>query len=727
MPRKKYHRDRVYQIVGEPGPGSIAVGYVRYSSELQDPTTIATQKRRIQEFAEKKGWKIVRWYEEPEQSAKYEEIEQRPIFAQLLNEAGKQFQIVLCYMNSRWSRNVVVAFTSLTRLRQSRAWWATADGLWDIDKVQQDGFDVAFAVDTQINASYVRQLSKRTIDGKEDRARDGYHNGWVSFGYLPPEYPKAPDGAPSTWRPPRMPVRPDPATFPALVRIGELTAQGWSDSAIADELEGYLSRTSRYGERLLTKDTIAAIRRSWFPREFAPGCGHGTIETPSGELVEGKHQAAWPYELWQRMVEVKASQYHRTTKEAQKRSHEFSRIIVCAACLRPLRVTFGNVNRNFLPYYRDTSVERKLPCSVAEAGFYSVRSSLVVLQFGEILRSVELPMSWREAIAERCKAIANVDDDESKRTRKRRAELEEEQKRLINVYTKGYITEREMDEKMERIRTELFALPVLMAKDPQRATQETLSAGETLMRMADYWNEAAEEERRDMVWSLLNAEGLLYDLERHVIVGLKPRSAVLPVLALGLEATSMWEQREDSLWLREDYLPPKLDRGHPHLPSHPPALTPAQQEQAIMLIRQGMSLRKIAELLETSHESVRRFLKDQGITMQPSVQKLTDEQLEEAYELLRADVSFREVAEMFGISDASLARLAKRDGVVLRSRGEKLTPTQRRLTTEQRQEARELVQAGKSLRQTAKLFGVSRSALIRILKDGAKEEGESGE
>jgi len=39
------------------------------------------QQRRFQEFAEKKGWKIVRWYEEPEQSAKYEEIEERPVFA----------------------------------------------------------------------------------------------------------------------------------------------------------------------------------------------------------------------------------------------------------------------------------------------------------------------------------------------------------------------------------------------------------------------------------------------------------------------------------------------------------------------------------------------------------------------------------------------------------------------------------------------------------------------
>ena len=36
MLRHKYHRDRVYHLMGEPGPGSIAVGYVRYSSEMQD-------------------------------------------------------------------------------------------------------------------------------------------------------------------------------------------------------------------------------------------------------------------------------------------------------------------------------------------------------------------------------------------------------------------------------------------------------------------------------------------------------------------------------------------------------------------------------------------------------------------------------------------------------------------------------------------------------------------
>ena len=59
------------------------MGYVRYSSDMQRATTIATQKRSILPAGEARGWTHVGWYEEPEHSAKYEEIEQRPVFAQL--------------------------------------------------------------------------------------------------------------------------------------------------------------------------------------------------------------------------------------------------------------------------------------------------------------------------------------------------------------------------------------------------------------------------------------------------------------------------------------------------------------------------------------------------------------------------------------------------------------------------------------------------------------------
>jgi hypothetical protein len=65
--------------------------------------------------------------------------------------------------------------------------------------------------------------------------------------------------------------------------------------------------------------------------------------------------------------------------------------------------------------------------------------------------------------------------------------------------------------------------------------------------MASYWDEALPEERLDLdiVWSLLQLGGLLYDLERWAIVGLIPRLDMLHVLTLGLAAQR--ERRGDEL------------------------------------------------------------------------------------------------------------------------------------------------------------------------------------
>ena len=142
MPHQKRHLDRVNQVIDEPGPGSIVVGYVRSSSELHDSMNITTQKQRITEFATRKQWKIVRWYEESEQSAGYEDVERRPVFAQLLSDAGAQFQIVMCARSGLWTHDVALAYRSLAHLRRLQVWWATADGLWDTNKVEQDGLQV---------------------------------------------------------------------------------------------------------------------------------------------------------------------------------------------------------------------------------------------------------------------------------------------------------------------------------------------------------------------------------------------------------------------------------------------------------------------------------------------------------------------------------------------------------------------------------------------------------
>ena len=140
MGRKK-HPNRIYRVIGEPGPGTHGVGYVRFSSDMQDPATLMTQKRKIEEFFERKRWILDGFYEEPEHSAKYEEIEQRPVFAQMLDDASASFRIIVCYMNDRWARNVNVAFNSLAIIRRKGVWWATSDGLFDLDRIKDSLHD----------------------------------------------------------------------------------------------------------------------------------------------------------------------------------------------------------------------------------------------------------------------------------------------------------------------------------------------------------------------------------------------------------------------------------------------------------------------------------------------------------------------------------------------------------------------------------------------------------
>jgi DNA invertase Pin-like site-specific DNA recombinase len=598
MPRAKSHRERLFQPVGEPGPGARVVGYLRYSSDLQKATSLVTQKRAIQAYAEARGWVIVGWYEEPEQSAKYDEIEQRPIFAQMLTRAGAEYDAVLCYNTSRWARNIAAATKSLSQLRKKRVWWATVDEPWTIDRLQEQGHSLGWGIAALGDQDYSVQLSKRTIAGKEDRALDGYHNGKAPFGYLPPEYPPRPKGAPANWQPPRTPVTPDPETFPALVKIGELAAQGYSDAKIADLLSGVISRTARFGERPLTKDTIAAIRKQWFPKEFVPGCGYGTIESPSGELVQGQHLAAWPYDVWQRMLEVKRGQYHRPNRDVQRQAHEFSRIIVCASCRQTLRIQ----NHPTRVYYRDTSAIRKLQCGAG--GHLQVNSVMVISQFGELLASLVLPATWREAIAERCKA-SGLDTDEERLLTRRHA-LEAERKRAALAFTKGGLSEEELDAIIERIRSELQALPQPETRDVETRIAAALEAGETLSDLAGYWQEAEAEERRDIVWSLLALEGLIYDLERRVIAGINPRPDVLPVLQLALGEA--WELRDGGLWRRNlEQLPVRDLTRRP--PSTPFALSPEQQREAIALVRSGKTLRAVGQVFGVSYGAIWRLIR----------------------------------------------------------------------------------------------------------------------
>jgi len=54
------------------------------------------------------------------------------------------------------------------------------------------------------------------------------------------------------------------------------------------------------------------------------------------------------------------------------------------------------------------------------------------------------------------------------------------------AFTKGYLSEHELDGQVERIRTELQSLPAPEVRTPEECTEAAITAGETLADMASY-------------------------------------------------------------------------------------------------------------------------------------------------------------------------------------------------------------------------------------------------
>ncbi|MCX6000751.1 MAG: recombinase family protein, partial [Chloroflexi bacterium] len=95
-----------------------AVGYVRVSDPSQvEGHSLDAQERLFRELCKNRGWEPLRVYREEGKSAHVEAIARRPVFKQLLEDAGKhQFDVVVVHMLDRWSRRLKVTLESLSIL-----------------------------------------------------------------------------------------------------------------------------------------------------------------------------------------------------------------------------------------------------------------------------------------------------------------------------------------------------------------------------------------------------------------------------------------------------------------------------------------------------------------------------------------------------------------------------------------------------------------------------------
>ena len=620
-------RNRIYQPLGEPPPGTIFAVYGRYSSIMQNEVTLATQDRLSLVFGEQKGWLIHHYYHEPAESAKYDEIERRPVFARMLEDAGTLFQGIIVYDNSRWTRNEIVGPESLRRLRAKGVWWATADGKFTIDSIQEEGPGVWYAIDTKINATYLTRVSKRVISGKEERALQGWHASHPPYGYLHPDYMPPPPVVGTNWRAPRAEIRPDPASWPALRLIAELRLARHScrEIAIALNQAGYRTRGTKWhgkheprlGDtpqpRLFTKDTIFDMLHNPIYREFTPGCGKGMIVTAEGERVIGQHQAAWDWDTWHKMEAVAASLRHTPqATETQRATYPFGGVICCHHCGLPMRCMHADKDDHRLRYYRCSAGLRMLPCAAS----VTTPAWRVERAFGQLLLAYRLGDSWR---ADLQTLAAQETPRAPQDAAHERARLEAEQEAYNQMLLARGIDHVRYQRETTRIQAQLVALERETRRDGTRQAAE-MQAGEMLVRLPELWEAARAhddlESLRELALSLLQTEGLTWDGTIRAITAIAPHPEYLPSLRVALPNWQVEGERLICPAPVTDTTPrsapakgrsaaPRCHRREPPVSRY--ALTPAQEREAFVLLGQHQTMRTIAAHFHVSRGAIWRL------------------------------------------------------------------------------------------------------------------------
>jgi site-specific DNA recombinase len=159
-----------------------AVGYLRVSDVSQvDGHSLDAQERLFHELCKNRGWEAVRVYREEGRSAHVEAIARRPLFRQLLEDAGRnQFDIIVVHTLDRWSRNQRVMLESLATLAKYDVSLVSITENIDYSNPQGKLF-------TQMLGSFAEYfsaaLATHVSKGLEQRAMEGKHTGGLPFGY----------------------------------------------------------------------------------------------------------------------------------------------------------------------------------------------------------------------------------------------------------------------------------------------------------------------------------------------------------------------------------------------------------------------------------------------------------------------------------------------------------------------------------------------------------------
>ena len=454
--------------------------YSRVSTiEQTEGHSIEAQLRITREFAERKGWVVVREYTDPGFSGTNDE---RPGFKQMIDDAFTgDIQIIVFHKLDRFSRSISDILKYFNKLESHGILMASATEPFDFTTAHGKAHFHMLAVFAQW---YIDNLSAETKKGKKQRALKGFYNGRPPFGYV-----RSDTGIAQ--------IVPEEAD---VVReaYGAYATGNYTDRQVADLING-LGFPTRRG-RNWSKDSV----RDFLQNEFYLG-----KVKYKGDILPGRHDAIISQELYDSCQQVRAS--HRRAPRSHTtrfKTYVLGKILHCASCGETLRCQSSREYR----YYRDMTNTRGLECK--DTGL-SIKADIVEEEMGNIMRNLRLPEDWQDEIRE-----IVMSEDERQQMLDRRRYLKGKLRRLGIAFTDGLVREPDYIRERDALKADLATLVIPESVD-------VIDAGLYLETLRDVWDEATLEEQRDICHLVLKT--VYYDLRQQRITELVPEPAFLPL------------------------------------------------------------------------------------------------------------------------------------------------------------------------------------------------------
>lgn len=441
--------------------------YARFSSDLQNPSSIEDQLRVCRAHAERIGATVVAEYADAAMSGAV--ASNRPQFQALMAaaEAG-EFDVVIAEALDRLTRSGGGAWDLWDGLR--------ACGVAISTLSEGDVQTLHVGLKGTMNAMFLEELARKTRRGLEGVILSGRMVGTPPYGYrLKRRLTEAGELVKGEWEI-------DPAEAGQVVRIYRLYAAGASPQAIAYQLNkdgvpapggkdwcattirgssargiGILANPIYHGELVWGRFVYATERRTGVKRmRKAPADRIRTAERPHLRIV--------PEDLWLE-VQVKREALSHARPEAARRPRRLlSGLVRCALCGSHMTISSDGAGRSLRYLCQTRYAKGPLACPTTRtANAERLEQRVLAALRAEILHPVAVEVFVREyhtARAERAR------DDGQRRHQLQRelGEAERRSARLVDQIADGMLSGRAVADKLAALEARRGELEAELAK-----------------------------------------------------------------------------------------------------------------------------------------------------------------------------------------------------------------------------------------------------------------------